>query len=126
DSGSTMRFGAKFGTPLVQVEPVLSLASELGLQVIGTSFHIGSGCYDVNSYAKALALCRHVFDIAEQKLGMERFTLLDIGGGFPGSLPGQNDTGGVPSFEEFAAVIRDSLYRHFNPSNNPHLRVIAE
>ena len=123
DSGSVMRFGVKFGAPLVHVEPLLQLASSLGLQVLGCSFHIGSGCFDVTSYAKAIALCRHVFDIAEQRLGMPAFTLLDIGGGFPGNPDVGQDTGAVPAFEKFAAVIRASLQQHFP---QPHVRVIAE
>ena len=121
-----MRFGVKFGAPMVHVEPLLRLASELGLQVIGTSFHIGSGCFNVQSYAKAIALCRHVFDIAEHRLGMAPFTLLDLGGGFPGNPEVDADTGPVPAFEKFAAVIRASLLQHFPTSEYGHVRVIAE
>ena len=126
DSGSVMRFGVKFGAPLVHVEGLLATAQQLGLKVIGTSFHIGSGCFDVNSYAKAIALCRHVFDVAERKLGMPAFTFLDLGGGFPGNPQPHADTGAVPAFEKFAAVIRSSLMEHFHPATHSHVRVIAE
>jgi ornithine decarboxylase len=135
DSGSIMRFGSKFGAPLEHVEALLCLALRLGLSVIGTSFHIGSGCFDVASYAKAIGLCRHVFDIAEGKLGMAPFTLLDLGGGFPGGIGRPSSSGmqartdtvnTLPAFEEFAMVIRDSLHRHFHPLRNPRLRIIAE
>ena len=126
DSGSVMRFGVKFGAPLVHVEPLLHLAVSLGLRVIGTSFHIGSGCFDVQSYAKAIALCREVFDVAEHKLALPPFTFLDLGGGFPGNPQVNADTGAVPAFEKFAAVIRSSLERHFPSTAFPHLRVIAE
>ena len=126
DSGSVMRFGVKFGAPLVHVEKLLAMAQELRLNVIGTSFHIGSGCFDVQSYSKAIALCRHVFNVAEQKLGMKPFTFLDLGGGFPGNPVVGADTGAVPAFEKFAAVIRDSLDLHFPQSSNGHVRIIAE
>ena len=126
DSGSVMRFGVKFGAPLVHVQPLLQLAVSLGLRVIGTSFHIGSGCFDVQSYAKAIQLCRHVFDLAETQMGLPPFTFLDLGGGFPGNPQVGADTGAVPAFEKFAAVIRSSLQRHFPQSAFPHLRVIAE
>ena len=46
------------------------------------SFHVGSGCYDPNAYHAAVESARNVFDIAE-RAGFN-FTLLDIGGGFPG------------------------------------------
>lgn len=125
DSGSVMRFGAKFGAPLVHVQPLLQLARDLDLTVIGTSFHIGSGCFDTQSYAKAIALCRGVFDLARD-LGMPRFTLLDLGGGWPGNPKVDEDTDGVPAFEKFAAVTRASLAEHFPGDTHGDVTVIAE
>lgn len=49
-------------------------------QVIGISFHVGSGCLDYGTYFKAIATARKIFDLSE-KIG-NRMTLLDIGGGF--------------------------------------------
>lgn len=112
DSGSRMKFGVKFGAPGVQVEGLLKTAKALGLNVIGTSFHIGSGCFDANSYAKAIALSRSVFDLGSA-LGFN-FHFLDLGGGFPGNPEvGARGADGTPSFEEMASVIRDSLAQHF-------------
>lgn len=50
--------------------------------MIGISFHVGSGCMDPPVYAKAIQAARKLFDFA-RSVGFE-FTLLDIGGGFPG------------------------------------------
>ena len=47
------------------------------------SFHVGSGCQDANAFVKALKNARMLFDYAET-VGYH-FTLLDIGGGFPGT-----------------------------------------
>lgn len=52
----------------------------------GISFHVGSGCMDAPVYAKAIHAAKKLFDFAES-VGYQ-FTLLDIGGGFPGD----NDT----------------------------------
>jgi len=125
DSGSVMRFGVKFGAPLVHVRGLLQLASQLDLKMIGTSFHIGSGCFDTQSYEKAIALCRSVFDMGLE-LGLPRFTFLDLGGGFPGNPVENEDTGAVPAFEKFADVIRSSLATHFPGHTHGDVRVIAE
>lgn len=112
DSGSKMKFGVKFGAPSVQVEGLLKTAKALQLRVIGTSFHIGSGCFDSTSYAKAIALSRSVFDMGAA-LGMPKFTFLDLGGGFPGNPVEGERTGETPAFEEFASVIREATAKYF-------------
>lgn len=50
--------------------------------MIGISFHVGSGCMDPPVYSKAISAARKLFDYAES-VGYN-FSLLDIGGGFPG------------------------------------------
>lgn len=52
------------------------------LQLIGISFHVGSGCQDIPIYAEAISTARKLFDFAES-VGF-KLRLLDIGGGFPG------------------------------------------
>ena len=46
------------------------------------SFHVGSGCYDASAFSAAVVLASEVFGVG-QDLGFD-FTMLDIGGGFPG------------------------------------------
>lgn len=75
--------GTKFGAPAETIEPMLRLAKQLRLNIIGTSFHIGSGCFNANKYRDAISLARDVFNMAE-KVGLPRMTFLDLGGGFPG------------------------------------------
>lgn len=52
-------------------------------QVIGTSFHVGSGCNDFPAYDRAITTAKNLFQFGAL-LGYE-MNLLDIGGGFPGS-----------------------------------------
>lgn len=126
DSGSVMRFGAKFGADIAVVPDLLSRARELNLKVIGTSFHIGSGCFDPSKYDSAIKLSRQVFDMADS-MGMPRMTFLDVGGGFPGNpKPHEPGRDGVPSFETFANVIAKSKEVHFPSSEYPELEVIGE
>lgn len=48
--------------------------------VVGVSFHIGSGANDPQAFVRAIAAARTVFDMAAT-MGFE-FSVLDIGGGF--------------------------------------------
>jgi len=114
DSHSLMKFGSKFGAPQEIWEELLQEARELDLNVIGVSFHVGSGCYDAIAFSNTLHLARQLFDFGE-KFGF-KFTLLDIGGGYPGC---SNVT---PSFAQIANVIRPLLDELF-PSS---VRVISE
>lgn len=115
DSKALIRLGEKFGAPLDNTNFLLQTARELDLNVIGVSFHVGSGCYDENAYVDAIHRSRFVFDQAAE-LGFN-FYLLNIGGGFSFSHKSDGIT-----FEKIAAVLRPAIDEFF-PSN---IRVIAE
>lgn len=57
------RLSVKFGAPLKSCRGLLERAKELGLDVIGVSFHVGSGCTDPETYTQAIADARCVFDM---------------------------------------------------------------
>ena len=80
DSKSLCAFGFKFRAPLVTVPGLLTKAKELNLDVIGVSFHVGSGCYDPSVYTDAIVRARAVFNMGKD--AGYTFSLLDIGGGF--------------------------------------------
>lgn len=111
DSKSLCRLGLKFGAPLVTVPVLLATARELGLDVIGVSFHVGSGCYDSSAFADAIMRAREAFNLGREA-GYE-FDFLDVGGGFEDA-----------HFEETAAVLNTSLDEYFPDRTN--LKVIAE
>jgi ornithine decarboxylase len=111
DSKSICRFGVKFGAPLATVPGLFLKAKELKLDIIGVSFHVGSGCYDPSVYADAVMLARTVFDLGRE-VGYT-FTLLDIGGGFEDAL-----------FEQAAAILRKAIDQHF--PDRGHIKIIAE
>ncbi len=83
DSSSICRFSTKFGAPLEVCESLLTLAKELNLNVIGVSFHVGSGCMSVKSFEQAIHSAHKVFQMGT-KAGYN-FHLLDLGGGWPGT-----------------------------------------
>ncbi|XP_047460907.1 antizyme inhibitor 1b [Mugil cephalus] len=73
-----------FGSSLKSCRHLLEAAKELGVQVVGVSFHIPSSCLDLQqAYTHALSDARCVFDMGLD-LGFN-MNILDIGGGFTGS-----------------------------------------
>ena len=109
DSSSLCRLSLKFGASLDCTEELLKLADSLGLNVVGVSFHVGSGASDPQSFVKAVQDSRTVFDQAAN-IGYNLKTL-DVGGGF------SSDT-----FEEMASVLSEALDEYFPP----HVCIIGE
>jgi ornithine decarboxylase len=113
DSNSICRFSTKFGCPLDQTETLLKLAKELNLNVVGVSFHVGSGCMSTQSFISAIRSANKVFQQGAD-LGYA-FDILDLGGGWPGT-----DDDGI-TFVEIADAIRPVLDELF-----PNTTLIAE
>ena len=82
------------------------------------SFHVGSLCTSPSAYQDALARCAELFSYADS-IG-HHFTLLDIGGGFPGQK--ETDT----LFESLSVGVTEALNKHFSSSKYPDLNIIAE
>jgi ornithine decarboxylase len=107
DSSSLCKFNCKFGAELEDVENLLKLATNLGLNVVGISFHVGSGCRNKNQYKTAIEDCYKVYKIAEN-LGI-KLELIDIGGGFPGYDSNHDSI----TFEEIADILNQSIKQYF-------------
>ncbi|KAB0360422.1 hypothetical protein FD754_004578 [Muntiacus muntjak] len=82
DSHSLSRLSLKFGASLKSCRHLLENAKRDHVEVVGVSFHIGSGCPDPQAYAQSIADARLVFEMGAE-LG-HRMHILDLGGGFPG------------------------------------------
>ena len=109
DSASLCRLSLKFGASLDCAEELLRLAKELELNVVGVSFHVGSGASDPQSFVKAVRDSRTVFDRAAE-IGYHLKTL-DVGGGFTSE-----------TFEAMASVLSEALDNYFPPN----VRIIGE
>ncbi|KAJ8868876.1 hypothetical protein PR048_030417 [Dryococelus australis] len=106
--------GMKFGCDALNEAPRLIRAARfLGLDLVGISFHVGSGCGDPPVFRRAIFAASQLFDYAAT-VGYN-FQLLDIGGGFPGNK-GQ-------SLDEIAAVVNLALDDFFGDTD---VQVIAE
>jgi ornithine decarboxylase len=109
DSSSLCRLSLKFGASLDSTNDLLKLTKELELNVVGVSFHVGSGASDPMTFMKAVQDARVVFDQAAA-LGYHLRTL-DVGGGFSSE-----------TFNEMSAVLNAALDKHM-PS---HVNIIGE
>jgi ornithine decarboxylase len=58
----------------------------LELDLVGVSFHVGSGCMSEKSYEDALYKTRYVFDFAKINYDMD-LRIIDLGGGFMQNEP---------------------------------------
>src|SRR5215471_19204550 len=105
----------KFGCDPEDLLALARVAAELGIQVRGLSFHVGSQAADSAKHVEALHACVKLMSAARrEKLGA--FDTLDIGGGFPIDYAQP-----VQDISRFCAPIRSAL------SKLPkRVRVIAE
>ncbi|KAK4043493.1 pyridoxal-dependent decarboxylase [Parachaetomium inaequale] len=112
DSSSLCRLSLKFGASLDSTDSLLALARELGLNVVGVSFHVGSGASDPGAFLKAVQDAHVVF----QQAASHGFSLktLDVGGGFCSDN----------TFEQMAGVLRGALDDYF-PAHSG-INLIAE
>jgi diaminopimelate decarboxylase len=114
DSQSICKFSTKFGAPMDHIPSILAEGKRLNLNLVGVSFHVGSGCMSTQSFVKAIRSANTVFKMAED-YGFN-FNLLDLGGGWPGT-----DDDGI-LFDDIAASIRPVLDDYFGSEVN----IIAE
>ncbi|CAI4034592.1 hypothetical protein SMKI_11G0370 [Saccharomyces mikatae IFO 1815] len=102
DSTAQCRLSTKYGCQMDKVDSLLKGIKELGLNLVGVSFHVGSGASDFTSLYKAVRDARTVFDKAANKYDLPPLKILDIGGGFQ-----------FESFKESTAILRLALEKYF-------------
>lgn len=118
DPEARVPLGLKYGADVAESPELLRTAKQLGLNVVGVSFHVGSACQNLAAFSDAIANARKIFDQATA-LGFD-MELLDIGGGFTGRF----DAHGNVMFGDIANTINSALAAHFPQEMG--VRVIAE
>ena len=107
-----VQLGLKYGIHKSEIADMLHAAREMNLNLVGTSFHVGSASKDPQIFKHAIDFSRDVFENAKQH-GFASMNVLDIGGGFT------KDT-----FKESAIVLRQAIEQNFTPPMMP--KIIAE
>lgn len=98
DMGSKMPFSKKFGASLEEVSRIKDAAKSLKQDILGISFHVGSGCQEPLQYSKAIQKALLSLNGKEGKEEEEQ--IVDIGGGFDANSA---------HFVEAAHFIRESI-----------------
>ena len=113
--GAVCDLSRKFGCDPEDALALARLGAELGVDVRGLSFHVGSQAVDSGKHVEAIEACAKLLASGRrEKLGT--FDTLDIGGGFPIEYLQP-----VPDIARFCAPIRAALARLPR-----RIRVIAE
>jgi ornithine decarboxylase len=82
DTNSKCKFNSKFGCQLYNIPKIFERIKSLQMNLVGFSFHVGSGCSDPTSYYNAIKDCKESYKLS-QDYGFN-INIIDIGGGFPG------------------------------------------
>ena len=106
DSHSVCKFNSKFGCKIENVENLINLVKLLKLNLVGFSFHVGSGCKSVDSYYTAIQTCRSAYELAVKN--DMKIRIIDIGGGFPG-IDNENNI----NIEQIATKLSDAQQQFF-------------
>ena len=113
--GAVCDLSRKFGCDPEDALALARLAAELGVEVRGFSFHVGSQAADALKHVEAIEACVRLLAAARrERLGV--FDTLDIGGGFPIEYAQR-----APEIGRFCAPIRQALAKLPR-----RVRVIAE
>ena len=106
DTGSQVEMSSKFGAEPADAQKLIQQAFDMGLNVEGISFHVGSQCTNFDNFTAALAVTSEIFNDARKKgFGLN---LVDIGGGFPVPYDPQ-----VPEFTVLASLLNSEFKRLF-------------
>lgn len=118
-SGADWPLSRKFGCEAVEVENLLVLATELGLEC-GVSFHVGSQQRDLGAWDDSLEVVATLVDRAIQRGATPSF--INLGGGFPGTYREE-----TPGIEAYGQAVRGALTRWFpNGIDGTPLEIMVE
>lgn len=112
DSEASDGMNMKYGASINDAKQLICAAVEMNLNVVGISFDIGS-CKDAVMCVKAFQRAKSLFEFSNNindGRTNNKFTVLDIGGDFPGS---QQDL----SFEQVSKIVNEQIGSLFSSEN---------
>ncbi|KAM0735418.1 Ornithine decarboxylase [Formica fusca] len=105
--------GTKFGCDhRKEARCLIKYTKDLGLNLHGFSFHVGTPCLELDAYRRGIKMCKKLIAFAKS-IGCEDAQLIDIGGGFM-SVCGED-------LDVLANIINNAI-----KDLDPTIRVISE
>lgn len=115
DSTATCPLSIKFGADVLYSTEIINKCIELGINIRGVAFHVGSGFKDATTLSKAVKDARVLWDYINEKQ-FNKCDTLDIGGGFCKEY-----------FAQPAKLLNRELQNYFNSELlNNEIKVISE
>lgn len=104
NAGSDWPLSGKFGAQPREADEIIATAAQLGADLAGVTFHVGSQCRNADNWRVAIETA----DLTLRKMQRAGLAprLLNIGGGFPVRL-----TKPIPAIEVIGAVVNQALER---------------
>ncbi|XP_014483707.1 PREDICTED: ornithine decarboxylase 2-like [Dinoponera quadriceps] len=110
---SLVSFGEKFGCePHKEAVRLIRRTKDLGMNLHGFSFHVGTLCKELDAYHRGIKMCVRLINIA-RVIGCSDVQLIDIGGGFSAECEVEID--------RVAKIINKAI-----ENLDPAIRVISE
>ncbi len=103
--GADWPLSRKFGCDPSEVEELLVLATEAGMEC-GVSFHVGSQQRDLDAWDDSLEVVARIMDRARARGANPTF--VNLGGGFPGTYREH-----APSMDAYGRAVRSALAKWF-------------
>jgi ornithine decarboxylase len=103
----------KFGAFRNEWESILQRGRELNMNIVGVSFHVGSGACNPDAFSEGISQSRELFDIAK-RYGYD-MNILDIGGGFS-----------YKNVDKMSKSINYAIDKNFPKEEFTNLKCIAE
>jgi ornithine decarboxylase len=115
DSQKTVvQLGLKFGCDRnLEAPKLIELCKKLDMNLIGVSFHVGSGTEDCDVFGKAIEAVHDIFKVAKD-FGFS-LNFVDIGGGFVGD--------NQDNIEKYSKPINEAIEKFFK---DPSITIISE
>lgn len=130
ESNSLCKFGIKFGANVAESKRLIRLSADLKANLVGFSFHVGSGCSSGNSYETVMVFCGELSEYAHS-LGF-KLDFADVGGGFISTKAEKHFSGIHKTMHvtppEFGSIA-DEIHRYIEeirPHFSKNMEVIAE
>lgn len=105
--GSQCPMFNKFGVYLDEAASLLEICKQMGCDVIGITFHVGSQAMTIKSWRDALIRSAKVWNIGKG-IGIE-MDVINIGGGFPAKY-----AIGTPDIHEIMLAVKDTIREYYS------------